>query len=178
MSHRSGSDENLAKLPAIYDRELDKSVRNYEENESRKTSWLIPFFHLLTCRLCTWGYNFSDINTDEWSCWKKYPCLFLVGLLSVLGGVLQVLIFLIYLLDMIYRPVLFILILTNKLNFTDTSSHFDSASNRLYHEYDNYFIFAWDYIYGLIGLFSTFFLFYYSWVKRGDSKTIASCLKI
>ena len=165
---------NLVTLLPLYDQELNKSVRRYEENESRKTYWLIPFFHLLTCRLCTWGYNLSDMNMDEWSCWRKYLCFCIVGLLSLLGGFLQLLIFLIYLLDiLVYRPVLFIFILTNKLNLTDDNTHFDSASSRLYHEYENYFIFAWDYIYGLIGLLSTFFLFYYSWIKRGDTKTVS-----
>ena len=166
------SDENLAMLPNNYNQELNSSLESYKKSESRKTSWLIPFFHLLTCRLCTWGYSLSDVNTEGWSECQKYACFLLIGLLSILGVIFQVLIFLVYLLDMLYRPVLFLVTLT-EFKFNDSNPHSNSPSDRLYHEYENYFIFAWDYIYGLIGLFSTFFLFWYSWVKTSDSKTIA-----
>ena len=173
--------EDLSKLRPNFEQTLDESVKKYEAIEDHKRSWLTPLFLLAQCQLCTWGQDLSDINSEERAGWKKFTCCISVAILNSLGAFLQITILLVFLIDILfYRPVLFIYILTDNFdNFSDNENGYVriSPASRLYHEYEDYFLFVWDYIYGLIALCSTFFLFYYSWVKRDDHKPISRLVR-
>ena len=51
---------------------------------------------------------------------------------------------------------------------TITALIFPDSRDEKYHEFQNWFLFIWDYMYGLIGLYSTVFLFIHAWSNEAE----------
>ena len=144
--------------------ETTTSRRNYWEIVKR--IWFDPVLSCAQLNCGRWGeFKFNGIT-------KESIISFFKILLIIICILLQVLFFIAFIMDMIYRPLLFIRIHTGILNVTDPENKPNislislvivTSPERLYHQYENWFLFTWDYLYGLIALYSTAFLFITSW---------------
>ena len=188
-----------------FETNLEEKVERYKRKERFKRYWLIPLFLVAQCQPCCkrehTPTNETETNLEEkvergkrneklkrywfiplfrqscckWEHTKKFIYRFSKWILIIL----QLIILLVFTVDiLIYRPVLFFHILTNGFNVSQIQNVSETSStSRLYHEYEDYFLFVWDYVYGLIAFCSTFFLFYYTWLKPDEHVSMPELIR-
>ena len=147
--------------------------------ETIKRIWFCPIFDLASFRLYPYVKDYLSFKEN---CFKSALSVLIV--ITICFCIfLQILMFLAFIADMVYRPLLFISIHSNITFFPDNhnSSQWSeitviTSSSRLYHMYEDWFLFAWDYLYGIIGLYSTVFLFMNAW--NVDAENFPGILKL
>ena len=149
-------------LLAEENHELPNDLNVNVENAARIS--FIPMLDCISFRL--YPYLSKRIKFKEG--YSQITCSVIL-VLVLFGCILsQILMFLAYLTDMIYRPLLFIKIHSAGYNHLSNSTSltaliFPTFENQNSQEFKNWFLFIWDYLYGLIGLYSTVFLFIFAW---------------
>ena len=153
---------------------MKEEVDRYKKREWYKRCWLIHLFNVVQCQPCC-NWEHTPTNETETNRCRKFIYRFSRWILIIL----QLIILLVFTVDiLIYRPVLFFHILTNGFNVSQIQNVSETSStSRLYHEYEDYFLFVWDYVYGLIALCSTFFLFYYTWLKPNEHVSMPGLIR-
>ena len=146
--------------------EQNERLRTLECFEKVKRIWFSPILDLASLRV--YPYAKDHLSFKNGCFYSTCSVLFVIGICFCV--ILQILMLLAFIADMVYRPLLFISIHSNISFFPDNhnSSKLSSiiqvtSSSRLYHMYEDWFLFAWDYLYGIIGLYSTVFLFMNAW---------------
>ena len=150
-----------------------KLLRLIAVSEFVKRGWFIPIFLCASFRLFKYHPEHVVLNQGR----KKALRSIVVVLLIIVSIIFQLLFFSIFFVDLcIYRPILFIKIqtemkgtgVTHQTNSNHSFFPSLSPSTRLFREYEDWFLFIWDYLYGLVGLYSTAFLFLHSWTLPTD----------
>ena len=136
--------------------------------ENAKRIWFVPILDFASFRL--YPYLEKRIKFRE-GCIKSTCSLILVLLLFVCF-LLQTGMLFAYVTDMVFRLLLFMRMnsgynASNSSTITSLILPGISSRDEKYHEFQNWFLFIWDYMYGLIGLYSTVFLFLHAW-NKGD----------
>ncbi|KAI6647557.1 hypothetical protein LOD99_8734 [Oopsacas minuta] len=178
-----GNDDRIIDEEVVGNEDLSNAGRRIE---GAKIFWFVPVLDLASCRM--YPYISGCVTFNEGS-YKSIRSIVLIMILCSCV-LLQFLMFSAFLADLIFRPLLFIKIHTGMYpnqthageypNQTDnslTSLVFTTNSQRYYHEYEDWFLFIWDYLYGLIGLYSTVFIFIHSWNNEAEFQGIVTLIK-
>ena len=142
--------------------EEDHDANTKVENDVRIL--FIPILNCISFRL--YPFLSKRIRFKDGYC--RSTCSVILVLI-LFGCILsQILMFLAYLTDMVFRPLLFIKKNSPGYNYASNSTSlttliFPTSKNQNSQEFEKWFLFIWDYIYGLIGLYSTIFLFIHAW---------------
>ena len=153
--------------PTHNDLQRDKEEEKVRRvGETIKIIWFSPIFDFASFRLYPYVKDYVSFKEN---CLKSAISVLIV--IAIFFCIfLQIIMLLAFLADIVYRPLLFISIHSNITFFSD--DHFNrkwsditviTSSSRLYHMYEDWFLFAWDYLYGIIGFYSTVFLFMNAW---------------
>ena len=159
--------------------EVREEAKTLETVEKIRRIWFSPILDLASLRL--YPYVKDHISFRDNYLKSIYSVLIVIAICACIF--LQLVMLLAYAADMVYRPLLFISIHSNVTFFPEShnSSQWSritvtTSSNRLYHMYEDWFLFAWDYLYGMIGLYSTVFLFMNAW--NVDAEDFPGILKL
>ena len=168
MYHLS-MDQGRELLPLAAENHESPNYRNTTVETAVRFSF-IPMLNCISFRL--YPSLSKRIKFNEG--YSRSTCSIILVLI-LFGCILsQILMFLAYLTDMLFRPLLFI-----KINSVDYKNVTNSISltalifptnlkNHASKEFENWFLFIWDYMYGLIGLYSTVFLFIHAWNNEDE----------
>ena len=136
--------------------------------EGAKRFWIGPILAITSVRL--YPHIAGHINFRKG--YIQFTCSLILVLVLFGCILLQILMFLAYLTDMVFRPLLFIKMNKGYYNGSNSSTItaliFPDSRDEKYHEFQNWFLFIWNYMYGLIGLYSTVFLFIHAWSNEAE----------